>query len=304
MITVLIAVLALTSCAPLPGSSLPAGEPTLAAPDGSQGLIETDTVAPTATPATLPVRDTPTPAAEKNPAITPAAETPTIPGIAEIAILRPGQLSRLASPLRVIASLSDPADSRVLVSLYGEDGRTLAERVFNVLPYNDPINGNVILDLEFSIESLAETGRLELKTFDQFGRLRALNSVTLILLSVGSNDRNYAPEQGERIQLQIPFPGQTEIESSPLLLSGLMRLTLEPDEVMPLTVELIDETGATIAEGLAPVVLLPGEKVGQFVAQIEYQVDAATPVLLVLGVREGRLPGLVYLKTFPIILNP
>ncbi len=58
----------------------------------------------------------------------------------------------------------------------------LAERKFEILPYDDPVNGNVITDLEFTIEGMNEVGRLELKAYDQFGRLRALNSVNLILL--------------------------------------------------------------------------------------------------------------------------
>ena len=283
---------------PLPDASPPSTPTTVSSADGNQ------TDQPTPTPAVLQVRNTPLPTFDNQQPGPSESTVPLIAGVSEIAILRPGQLSRLSSPLRVIASLSNPTDSRVLISLYGEDGRTLAERVFDVLPYNDPINGNVILDLDFSIDSLAETGRLEFKAYDQFGRLRALNSVTLILLSNGPNDRNYAPEQQERLELQIPFPGQTEAPASPLLLSGLVRLTLDAAEVPPLTVLLVDEAGLVVAEGLAPVVPMPGTRYAQFVAQIEYQVETSTPVLLILGVREGRLPGLVYARSFPLLLNP
>jgi hypothetical protein len=230
----------------------------------------------------------------------------TIPDISEIAILRPGQLSRHTSPIRVLASFSNEADSRTIITLYGEDSRVLAQRNFDILPYQDPVNGNVILDLDFTIQGLAETGKLEFKVFDAYGRLRALNSVYLILLSRGITDRNYAPEDGERIDLQIPFPDQTEIEGSTLFLAGLVRLTQPPEEdnPKPLTVQLVAENGDVVGDGQASVVLSPGSAVGQFVAEIPYQVTAPTRVLLTIAIEEGRLPGFAYLRTFELTLLP
>jgi hypothetical protein len=230
----------------------------------------------------------------------------TIPGTAEIAILRPGQYSRLVSPIRLIASFSNPDDTNTFINLYGEDGRVLAERKFEILPYDDPVNGNVITDLEFTIEGLNEVGRLEFKVYDQFGRLRALNSVNLILLSSGDADRNYAPEDGERILQQIPFPGQIEFEGGSLLLSGLVRLTPTTDSSnpAPLVVHLVSEDGEIVAEGRAPVVLTVSDLLGQYVAEIPYQVDQPTSVLLTFSIIEGRLQTPAYVKTFPITLLP
>jgi hypothetical protein len=235
-----------------------------------------------------------------------SGESPTIPGTAEIAILRPGQYSRLVSPIRLIASFSNPDDTDTFITLYGEDGRILADRKFEILPYDDPVNGNVITDLEFSIEGLNEVGRLEFKVYDQFGRLRALNSANLILLSSGDADRNYAPEDGERILQQIPFPGQTEVEGGSLLLSGLVRLTptIDSGNPTPLVVHLVGEDGEIVAEGRAPVVLTGSDFIGQYVAEIPYSVDQPTPVLLTFSIIEGRLKTPAYVKTFPITLLP
>lgn len=305
-VLILIIVLLLSGCAaleplPLP-TALPESQPTLLA-DGDAPPVDAEPE-PSATPARLPtlaIQDTASPAEQ-----TESAAEIGIPGIAEIAILRPGQLSRHTSPIRVLASLSNEADTETMITLYGEDGRVLAQREYAVLPYPDPVNGNVILEMEFQIEGLAETGRLEFKTYDTFGRLRALNSVNLILLSRGITDRNFAPEDGERIQLQIPFPGQTEIEGGQIFLSGLVRLTPPPQDGIPqpLTVQLIGEQGEVLGEGRASVVLTPGSSFGQFVAEIPYQVDARTNVLLTIGIEEGRLPGFTYIKTFPLVLKP
>lgn len=253
---------------------------------------------------TLPVNQIPDPQVLPEDAA-PSADL-AISGVSEIAILRPGQYSRLISPIRLIASFSNPEDTHAFITLYGEDGRTLAERKFEILPYDDPVNGNVITDLEFTIEGLNEVGRLEFKVYDTFGRLRALNSVNLILLSGETSDRNYAPEDGERLLQQIPFPGQTEIEGGTLFLSGLVRLipTAESIPPEPLVVHLVDQSGGIVAEGRAPVILTGSDFIGQYVAEIPYQVGGPTPVLLTLSVLEGLMQDPAYVKTFPLTLLP
>lgn len=221
-------------------------------------------------------------------------------GTPEITIIRPGQFSRHRSPIRLVANLAPGEDRAVEITLYGEDGRIIFTETGYAHPFDDPINGNLIKDFEFAITSLAETGRLELKVYDSNGRLMALNSVYLILLSTGTTDRNYTPEDQDRIMLQLPFPDQLEIYNSPLFIAGLVRTTSDT----PLSVWLVDETGEIIGKGKAPVVLTPDTPYGQFVGEIPYQVSAPTSALLTLGLEEGRLAGLTYVKTIEIMLYP
>ena len=221
-------------------------------------------------------------------------------GTADLAIVRPGQLSRHTSPIRIIANLNTFLSKETEITLYGEDGRVLASKRLWSKPYNDPINGNLITDIDFSIQVLAETGRLEVKVFDSSGRIWALNSVYLILLSGGITDRNYAPENQDRIQLQLPMPGQRQVDSSPLFISGMVRT--QSDE--PLTIWFIDENGTTVGEGQASVVLTPGSPYAQFVGEIPYQVSGPTNVLMTIGMQEGRIPGFTYLKTIEFTLLP
>ncbi len=51
-------------------------------------------------------------------------------------------------------------------------------------------------------------------------------------------------------------------------------------------------------------VLTSGRLIGQYVAEIPYQVDQPTPVLLTISIIEGRLQTPAYVKTFPITLLP
>lgn len=221
-------------------------------------------------------------------------------GTADLAIIRPGQLSRHTSPIRIIANLNTFLSKETEITLFGEDGRVLASKQLWSKPYNDPINGNLITDIEFSIPVVAETGRLEIKVFDSSGRIWALNSVYLILLSGGITDRNYAPENQDRILLQLPMPGQRQVNSSPLFISGMVRTQSDA----PLTIWFIDETGTTVGEGQASVVLTPGSPYAQFVGEIPYQVSKSTNVLMTIGMQEGRIPGFTYIKTIEFTLLP
>jgi hypothetical protein len=219
---------------------------------------------------------------------------------ADLAIIRPGQLSRHNSPIRIIANLNTTLPMETKITLYGEDGREIFSKFLWSKPYNDPINGNLITDLEFSIPGLAEIGRLEIKAFEPSGRIWALNSVYQILLSRGITDRNYAPENQDRILLQLPFPDQREISDSPIFISGIVRTSSDS----PLDVWLVDEAGTVVGEGQASVVLTPGSDYGQFVGEIPYQVSGPTQVFMTIGMEEGRIPGLTYLKTIDFSLLP
>ncbi|MCB2178792.1 hypothetical protein KQH61_05210 [bacterium] len=259
------------------------------------------TLIPTNTPALLPTSQS-TSADETLAVIEETAQPENAIdfGTAELAIIRPGQLSRLVSPIRVIVNLKPGPDRLIEMTLYGEDGRILFNEADYAHPFDDPVNGNLIKDLEFSIDGLVETGRLEFKVYDEFGRMKALNSVYLILLSSGISDRNFAPETADRIVLQLPFPDQLEIHASPIFTSGLVRTASET----PLFVSLVDEHGETLGEGRASVVLTPGSEYGQFVGEIPYTVSEPTSALLTFGMKEGRISGYTFIKTIEVILYP
>ena len=268
-------------------------------------LTPLPTFTPTATlamiPTTVPIQSTPPPMANTIIIGTQEAEdqTPDF-GVSVINILQPGQFSRLVSPIRILSNLQTGEDRRVQITLYGEDGRIVAEKNFTARPYDDPKNGNLITELAFEIEALAEAGRLELKVLDRYERIKALNSVNLVLLSDGANDRNYAPESAERIELQLPFPGQTEIETSPLLVSGLVRTQSNN----PVDIWLVDESGATLGLAQAAVVHTSGSQIGQFIGEVSYSISEPTRVLMTLAISDSRIPGYTYIKSVDLVLNP
>lgn len=218
----------------------------------------------------------------------------------ELIIKRPGQLSRIVSPFRVIAYVADPGpDRRVHVALLGEDGRTLASKQVRAMEYLGLDNGNMITDLEFEISALSELGRLEISVRDEFGRIKLMNSVDLILLSMGETDRNYTPEAQERIIIQYPLANYM-VQGDTLLVSGLVRTNSE----QILTLTLIDEQGALVGQGEAAVVLSEDQSFGLFIGEIPFSVDAPIWVRLSVAAPGERIPGYDYIKTMEMVISP
>lgn len=218
---------------------------------------------------------------------------------AELIIKRPGQLSRITSPFRVIAYVDPGPDRRVQLTLLGEDGRILESKRVRAMEYLGLDNGNMITDLEFNIEALSELGRLEVSVYDEFGRVKQMNSVDLILLSVGEPDRNYTPEAQERIVFQYPLANYM-VQGNSLLVSGSVRTTSE----QPLTLTLIDEGGNLVGQGEAAVVLSEDLSSGLFIGEIPFSVDTPIWVRLSVAIPAERIPGFEYIKTMEMVISP
>ncbi len=264
-----------------------------------------NTPSDTPTPTTETATSTPTTPPANRQLPNPAATLTQVPvesvefGLAAINILRPGQLSLHTSPIRIIANLATPYTLHATITLYGEDGRTILEETRYPLPYDDPVNGNLITEIEFTLPGFVEAGRLEIKVEDKVERILALNSIELILLASSHTARNYAPESNARILLQLPAAGQ-EIAGDAVLVSGWVRT----DSDSPLDIWLQDEEGETIAQGQASVVLNPEQSLGQFVASIPYQVEERTPVRLAIGISDGTIPGYTFIYSTELFLSP
>jgi hypothetical protein len=218
---------------------------------------------------------------------------------AELIIKRPGQLSRIVSPFRVIAYVDPGPDRRVQVALLGEDGRTLASKRVRAMEFLGLDNGNMITDLEFEIDALSELGRLEISVYDEFGRVKAMNSVNIILLSVGETDRNYTPEAQERIIIQYPLANYM-VEGESLLVSGSVRTTSEK----PLSLTLIDEQGNLVGQGESTVVLSDDQSSGLFIGEIPFSVDTPIWVRLSVAIPGDRISGFQYIKTLEMVISP
>lgn len=219
---------------------------------------------------------------------------------AEIEIYNLGPLSKVTSPLNISAYLKPGIGGRVRIELIGEDNRILTRQITS-FPYANP-GARVYLKMElvFEILAIAEAGRLQFSVEDEFGRMRAFNSVPLILLSIGEPDILPPIDQLDPIYIKEPTR-KAFIQGGTVFVSGLAR----PASDQPLVAQLITTKGKFVGTCacLVPVSPTKGSH-GTFAIEMPYTVTGPTPVLLVVWEGGSSNSDLIHLSSVEIMLSP
>jgi hypothetical protein len=279
---------------PLPTSIPPEHVPTviaLTADAANLAATETllaslPTLAPTHTPApTLTITPGPSP-------------TPTsIPGhdLAEIEIGSPGPFSKVVSPITLKMDITTGKSEIVQVDLVGEDGRLITR----LLKKNVPTSNNGILQtikINFEIPGAAEVARLTVSTFDEFDRIQALNSVRLLLLSTGENEITTPGNPSEPIR--IFSPTKKDVASK-----GVLRIRGDvwPFSTKPLILELITPDGKSLGLRIVDIEQAAPQL---FETTIPYKISEPVIARLTIYQEDDRIPGVFYVYTQEVQLNP
>ena len=204
----------------------------------------------------------------------------------------------MVTPLHLSALLVPGADGKVKVELLGEDGRLLG-RFISQHTTNPNQRVNVVMDLDFEIEAVAETGTLALSVDDAFGRTTSLRSVEVVLLGAGLPDINPGGDQLAPIVILDPRPG-AQATGSELFVSGLART----DSALPLVVDLVSRDGTVLGSRQVTVDEGPLEVHRPFSVMIPFAVEEATQALLVVRERSDRFPGNTQIISQEIVISP
>jgi hypothetical protein len=218
---------------------------------------------------------------------------------ATIIITRPGPQSKVSSPFRVITKLAPGDDWQIKIEVVGEDGRVLVRKIARPAVPPGLWRITYITDLTFNIAAVAEIGRLQISVNDEYGRVKALASVPLILVSEGASRVNPPGDQKEEIIIQQPH-GNVMIQGKSMFVIGLAR----PRGEKPLVVEIIDDEGSILGFGLAPIVIPENSDYGLFATEINFEVEEVKWVRVVVRERGGRIPGNVHLSSVEVVLSP
>lgn len=236
----------------------------------------------------------------RTPTITP---TPTItytptPPPPTILLSRPGLLSKLLSPIQMEMYAYSGGSGVVDIALIGEDGRTIASQ--KITREKPKRNFYAVPTLAFEIGSAAETARLQVSTTDEVGRLEALSSVDVILLSVGRAEIFPSEVVTEPYLIRQPRDEDT-IVGGKLVLQGLAR----PVNDSPLMIELVTEQNTVLASTMVTVAPPRGAlSHTPFTVDVPYKVSGPTPVRLVIRQEGSRIPGTVALNSITLTLAP
>jgi hypothetical protein len=217
----------------------------------------------------------------------------------DIKIYKPGNYSMVSSPFRITADVVPDEKSQIQVRLVGEDGRILAQKKLYVTVLSGNRTALFSTELEFEIESIAEAGRVEISVEDEFGRLRSLNSVDVILMSTGQSNYNYTGEYYSEIIIQQPFSNM-KIEGDTLIVSGIAKANSEKS----IQLEVLDENGVQVGEAAATLVIPPNSLHGLFAGNINYLVTVPTNIRLLIKIPGARIPGFSFVQSVSLLIGP
>ncbi len=238
--------------------------------------------------ATLEPTLTPSPA--------PTFTATTIPGhkLGAIRFDAPGPMSKVISPIQIYLEVISGASQKVQVDLYGEDGRLLGRTVRQVLTTTE--GALVSVKMPFETRAAAELGRITVSTFDKDGRIQALNSLRILLLSTGVNEITTPGNPSEPVAVFSPLAGAT-------ITGGLVRFKGDvwPYSLKPVVLELEDITGRTLGLRIVDVNSVDPQLIQ---TTIPYVVTEPTAARLVVREDDDRMPGVFYVYTQDITLNP
>ncbi len=274
---------------------------------------------PTSTPATI--TETPSPPDTQTPPSPEPEFTPTetidlalfsqepltLPNplpYGEIQIISPGRLSRVTSPFSIHAYLTPPQNDReeessYQVSLYGDDGRLLVRHFF-VREADQSGNTHLVMEIIFEVSGTAEAARLEVSSLDEYGRISALATMDLILLSEGDPEIKSVQDLYENLIIQQPI-SSTLIQGDVLIIQGVTRFA--PFD--QLLVELMNRDGGLVG---SEVLLVSEENLGNgyrpFEGKIPYQVGLSSWIRVQVTARDGKFSGILHLSSVEVLVSP
>lgn len=283
---------------PLPPDYLP----TVVALTGQAAFATADAL--TATSAPIPTATvTPLPPVSRTavPSVTPTLAA-GFTEFAQIRYLSPGPMSSLTSPFILQAIIAAGESDRIQVDLLGEDGRVLS-RFLQKLTRN-PLGIFQRFEFEYEIRAVSEAGYIRISTKDDFGRMQALNTMPVLLYSIGTAQVN---PPGNFIYERIAMDGfreKQEFFGGEVTLKG----RIWPYHDQPFVVELVTTDGKPIS---TRILAMNGIDTQPFETVLPYTVTGPTPARLtfrqdnpLLVVEDPELGKLVYLYTIEVILNP
>jgi hypothetical protein len=273
---------------------------TVVALTGQAAFAAASALAPTPTetlfPTETPIPTTPLPTAT-------ATFEPGFTEFAQIRFLSPGPMSSLISPINLQALLVSGESQIVRIDLLGEDGRILQRGLERVR--RNPSGGVYRnFDLAYEIRAVSEKGYIRISSKDDHGRIQALNTMPVLLYSIG---KNQITPVGNMMYERVMYEGLKdgdEVHGGVLNLKG----RFWPFNTQPVFLELLLPDGRPIS---SRVLDFEGIDTQSFETTLPYKVTEPTLVRLSihqdnldLSVSDPDLKKYIYVHTMELMLYP
>src|SRR5687768_16069675 len=289
----LLAACAAPTASPIPTPYPPEYLPTVIAQTAEAASIAGTQTAIALTPTVRPTHT-------RFPTFTPTTPpSPTITDVpwhkpAAIEIQSPGSMSKVISPINLRVNVIAGGSEKVQVDLYGEDGRLLSRTLKTVRTSREGVLQNI--KIPFEIRATAEVGRITVSTQDKSGRLQALNSVRVLLLSSGNNEINPPGNPSEPVGVFSPLLAES-VSGGVLNVRG----DIWPFNLQPVILELLGPDGKSLGLRILTVEQIDPQL---FETTIPYKVTEPTLARLTIYQDDDRIKGLFYVYSQEVLLNP
>ena len=274
---------------------------TVVALTGQAAFATADALTPTIVPTEIAIStELPIPLTEM------PSPTPTFAAgftdFAQIRFLTPGPASSLISPINLQMELVSGESEVVQVDLLGEDGRVLYRDLEKVTRNVKGIFRR--FDLKFEIRAVSEAGYIRVSSKDDYGRIQAVNTMPVLLYSVGSAQIN---PPGNMIYERIMIEGMKE-KADFYAGEVSLRGRIWPFNDQPIFVDLVLPNGSPIASRM---LVFEGIETQSFETFLPYKVSEPTLARLtfrqdnpLLRVSDSDLQKYMYVYSVEVTLNP
>jgi hypothetical protein len=211
-------------------------------------------------------------------------------------------MSSLVSPINLQVLLVSGESEIVRVELLGEDGRVLQRGLERV---QRNLNGGNYrsFDLAFEIRAVSERGYIRISSKDDHGRIQALNTLPVLLYSIGNNQ---ITPLGNIIYERIMYEGLKEDDE---IVGGVVNVKgrFWPFNDQPVFLELLLPDGRPIS---SRVLDFKGVDTESFETTLPYKVTEPTLVRLSIHQDSPDFPNdpdlkkFIYVHTMELMLYP
>ena len=255
--------------------------------------LPTKTPLPPPTETSIPETPLPTATATFEPGFT---------DFAQIRFISPGPMSSLISPVNLQLLLVSGESQIVRIELLGENGSILQRGLERVK--RDPSGGAYRkFELSFEIRAVSEKGYIRISSKDDHGRIQALNTMPVLLYSIGDNQINPV---GNMMYERVMYEGLKdgdEVHGGVLNLKG----RFWPFNTQPVFIELLLPDGTPVS---SRVLDFKGIDTEAFETTLPYKVTEPTLVRLSIHqdnlgfANERDLKKYIYVHTMELMLYP
>jgi hypothetical protein len=157
----------------------------------------------------------------------------------------------------------------------------------------------VNLEISFQLDKAAEFARLQIWTEDEFHRVISLSPIHLILQSYGINKVYPNTILFERCVINSP-------KINDVIAGGILIVNGEflPFNNQPILLELITESDSVLSSKSIQLHPLSFDHFIPFKIELPYQVTSSTPIRLTISQNDERIPGIMYVYSQLLVIEP